>query len=133
MEVDFSGVDDVQSYLSVPEGRYRCRVSEVREGWTRDGHPRWTFRLEVSEGEFAGRTAAWDGLGWGEKGLKRAKHVLAGFGFDVSGRIDIEPADLLGQEAWVQVTAEDRLDPTSGVRQIRPRVPYLGYEALEAA
>ncbi len=130
MEVDFSGVDDVESYLSVPEGRYRCRVAEVREGWTREGSPRWTFRLEVSEGEFAGRTAAWDGIGWSERGLRRAKHVLAGLGFQVSGRLDIEPADLVGQEAFVQVTAEERTDPVTGSRQVRPRVPFSGYEAV---
>jgi hypothetical protein len=132
MEVDFSGVDDVESFLSVPEGRYRCRVGEVREGWTRDGQPRWTFRLEVSHGEYAGRTAAWDGLGWTERGLKRAKHVLAALGFDVGGRLELQPTDLVGHEAWVQVIAEERVDPQTSVRQVRPRVPFLGYEAVAA-
>ena len=77
MQVDFSLVDDVESFISVPEGIYLCRIADVREGVTRDGSPRWGIRLEVAEGEYAGRTAAWDGLPWSERGLPRVKQVLS--------------------------------------------------------
>lgn len=127
MDVDFSRIEDLEDYLSVPEGRYPCRIAEVREGVTRDGDVRWTFRLEVREGEFAGRTAAWDGISWSERGLRRAKFVLRMFGFNTNGRLELEPSDLVGLDAWVEVQAEERQDPTSGVRSVRPKVPYLGY------
>jgi hypothetical protein len=127
MDVDFSQIQDLEDYLSVPEGRYPCRIAEVREGVTRDGDVRWTFRLEVREGEFAGRTAAWDGISWSDRGLRRAKFVLRAFGFDTSGRLELEPGDLVGLDAWVEVQAEERQDPASGVRAVRPKVPYLGY------
>lgn len=131
MRFDFSRVEDVESYVSVPEGTYRCRVAEVREGRSRDGSPRWNLRLEVSTGEYAGRTAAWDSLTWSDRGVYRVKRVLAGLGLDVSGELEIEPPDLIGREAWVEVALEEREEPLTGRRQLRLRVPYDGFRACE--
>ena len=54
--------DEVTDFQSIPVGEYTVRVGEVRVGVTRDGSERWGMRLIVSEGDYAGRTAAWDGL-----------------------------------------------------------------------
>ncbi|QDU65710.1 DUF669 domain-containing protein [Engelhardtia mirabilis] len=131
MEVDFSEVEEVENYQSVPDGRYLCRVAEVRQGWTQAGDERWTFRLEVVEGDFAGKTAAWDGVSWGERGRRRAKHVLGSMGFDVAGRIALDAGDLIDRQARVTVIAEERVDAQSGVKQVRPRVPFQGYEPVD--
>ena len=131
MHIDFSDIGDVESYVSVPEGVYVCRIAEIREGVARNGSPRWALRLEVADGEYAGRTAAWDGLHWSERGLPRVKKILARLGFDVSGTLDVEPADLEGRRVKVQLLAEEREDPLTGQRIARLRVPYLGYEAVE--
>lgn len=128
MELDFSQVEDVEDYLSVPPGHYLCRVVEVREGWSRNGDSRWSVRLEVVDGDFAGKSAAWDFLTFGERGVRRAKHVLAAFGFETRGRLEIEPDDLVGRSALVRVVAEENVDNSTGVRQVRPRVPYDGYQ-----
>ncbi len=130
MKVDFSHVEDVESFVSIPEGTYACRVTDIREGLTRDGHPRWSFRLVVDAGEFAGRTAAWDSVSWSERGMRRAKHVLEMLGFDVQGEIDLESEDLVGRRASALIRFEEREDPVLGTRQIRPRVPYMGYSSL---
>ncbi len=127
MDVDFSQIEDIEDYLSVPVGHYQCRIAEVRDGWSRDGDVRWGIRLEVVDGDYAGRTAAWDGISFGERGLKRAKFVLTALGFDTSGRIEFEPEDLIDRRVWVEVIAEDRVDPNNGQRVIRPRVPFAGY------
>jgi hypothetical protein len=132
MRLDFKDVADVEDYTSVPPGHYPCRIAEVREGVSREGEPRWSFRLEVVEGDYAGRTAAWDGLSWGERGLKRAKYILSSFGFDVSGALDLDPNDLLGLSAWVEVENEEREDPTTGHSVVRPKVPFLGYTDANA-
>lgn len=132
MEVDFSQVEAVENYQSVPEGRYACRVAEVRQGWTQTGDERWSFRLEVVDGEYAGKTAAWDGISWGERGRRRAKHVLGSLGFDVEGRIALEAEELVDRRAMVTVGSEERVDPQTGCRQIRPRVPFQGYEPSDA-
>ncbi len=131
MQIDFSEVDDVQSFVSVPEGIYLCRIAEVREGLTREGHPRWSFKLEVAEGEYAGRTAAWDGLSWTPRGLPRAKQVLSLLGFDVTGVVEMQPADLMGLQVRAELIPEEREDPLTGRRVVRLRVPYNGYGAVE--
>lgn len=131
MQVDFSSIEDVESYISIPEGTYRSRVSEVRTSLTRDGSPRWAMRLEVVEGEFAGRTAGWDSLVWSERGLPRVKTVLECLGFDVSGSLDLDPDDLLGKEVSADFIPEEHEDPHSGRRISRLRVPYMGYRRLE--
>jgi hypothetical protein len=133
MRFDFSSVDDVETYVFVPEGEHDCRVADVREGTSRDGSVRWSFRLEVLGGEYAGRTAAWDSLTWSERGVYRVKKVLEAFGLDVKGELEIEPGDLLNLQARVRVIPEEREDPVTGRRQVRMRVPYLGYAPLRAA
>ena len=127
MRFDFSSVDDIDSYVFVPEGEHACRVADVREGTSRDGSVRWSFRLEVLDGEWAGRTAAWDSLTWSERGVYRVKKVLEALGLDVRGELEIQPQDLLNLQARVRVVPEEREDPVTGRRQVRMRVPYLGY------
>ena len=128
MKLDFSTIEDFESFVSIPEGTYLCRVAEVRVNSTRDGSPRWAVRLEVADGDYAGRTAAWDGLNFSERGLPRVKQVLAVFGFDVSGTLELEPDDLKDARARVQLVLEDREDPLTGTHKKRLRVPYAGYE-----
>ena len=41
MRIDFSRVEDVEAFASVPEGAYRVKVAEVRTSTTRDGDPLW--------------------------------------------------------------------------------------------
>ena len=131
MRFDFSTVDDVDSYVFVPEGDHDCRVADVREGTSRDGSVRWSFRLEVLGGQWAGRTAAWDSLTWSERGVYRVKKVLEAFGLDVRGELELDPKDLLNLRARVRVIPEEREDPVTGRRQVRMRVPYLGYTPIE--
>jgi|688.fasta_scaffold00591_43 hypothetical protein len=130
MRFDFSSVPDLDSYITVPEGKHHCRVAEVREGLSREGSARWSYRLEVVSGEFAGRTAAWDSLTWSERGIFRVKKVLEALGVDVRGVLEIEPADLISRQALVEIVPEEREDPVTGRRTVRMRVPYLGYEPL---
>jgi hypothetical protein len=132
MRFDFSSVDDIDSYVFVPEGEHNCRVADVRGGTSRDGSARWSVRLEVLDGEWAGRTAAWDSLTWSERGVYRVKMVLEALGLDVRGDLEIEPQDLLNLQALVRVVPEEREDPVTGRRQVRMRVPYLGYAPIGA-
>lgn len=130
MRYDFSSIHDIDSFVHVPEGRHHCRIADVREGRARDGSIRWSFRLEVVEGEFAGRTAAWDSLTWSERGIYRVKKVLETLGLNVQGVLEIETTDLVAREAIVMLTPEEREDPATGRRMVRMRVPYMGYEPV---
>jgi hypothetical protein len=132
MNYDFSLVDETESFISVPPGTYLCRIAEVREGTARDGSDRWSFRLEVAQGEYAGRTAAWDALTWSERGVLRVKKALEAFGFDVQGTLEIAPDDLKGVYVDADCIIEDWEDPRTGRRVPRLRVPFLGYRAADA-
>jgi len=133
MQYDFSGIDDVQSFVSVPAGSYRCRIAEVRPGQAKDGSARWSLRLEVAAGDYAGRTGAWDSVTWSERGVHRLKGVLRALGFDTSGILDVNPGDLVGREVDAELLEEEWEDPVTGRRQLRLRVPYAGYGRAEEA
>jgi hypothetical protein len=131
MQFDFSQVQDIDSFVSIPEGAYTCRIAEVREGVARDGSPRWSVRLEVSRGEYTGRTAGWDSLTWSDRGIRRVKRVLESLGLDVRGHVEVEAHDLLGREVRALFHSEEREDPHTGRRVLRLRVPYAGYAPLD--
>jgi hypothetical protein len=131
MRFDFSQIQDVESFVSIPEGSYVCRVAEVRDGVTRDGSVRWSLRLEVAQGEYAGRTAGWDGLHWSDRGIVRVKRVLEILGFDVRGELELEPEQLIGTRAKVEFRSEQWNDPVSGRQVLRLSVPYAGYSPIE--
>lgn len=131
MQVDFRHVDDVESFVSVPEGVYVCTIREVRETTTRDGAPRWWYRMEVAEGDHAGRTGAWDGISFSDRAMGRAKKVLQALGFDTNGVIELDSQDLVGCTARVELVLEEREDQLSGRRVARMRVPYMGYQPVE--
>ena len=63
-------------------------------------------------------------------GLPRVKQVLQRFGFDVSGTVELETSDLIDLKARAQCLLEEYEDKLTGRRQIRLRVPYLGYESV---
>ena len=127
MKFDFKSVAERDIFSSVPEGIHACRVTEVREGNARDGSPRWNMKLEVIDGEFAGKVAGWDSLTWSERGVHRVQQVLIALGVDARGEVDLEPGELVGCEAHVQFELEEREDPNTGRRQVRLRVPYSGF------
>ena len=95
-----------------------------------DGSERWSFRLEVDEGEYAGRTAGWDSITWSERGIHRVKSFLKALGVDVSGRVELAVADLVGLRMRATFELEEREDPLTGRHLLRLRVPYAGYGTL---
>ena len=129
MRQDFSTVPEPETHLvTVPPGRYLCRVRQVHERTTRDGaNAQWAIVLDVAEGEHAGRLAAWDNLTFSERGLPRVKMALRAFGFDVTGVVDLEPDQLQGRRALVDLVETQWTDPRTGHRTHRLSVPFSGY------
>jgi hypothetical protein len=133
MKYDFSEVEDVDVFVSIPEGEYLCRVAEVREGTARDESLRWSLRLEVVGGELSGRTAGWDSMTWSSRGVHRVKHVLGALGFEMEGTVDVDSEELLGRQAHVTFREEEWENPETGRRQVRLCVPFIGYRSEEEA
>ncbi len=127
MQIDLTNVENIEDLRSVPPGEYLCRVIEVRESRSPAGHVRWGIRWEVDHGEWQGRTACWDSLHWSERGKPRAKFLLQVLGFPVTGKLEIQPQELVGLKALVIVQPEEREDPSTGMRKLVNRVPFTGY------
>ena len=127
MRWDFTDVSETEDFTSVPPGWYSVAIEEIREGLTRDGDARWGLCLVVTRGEYAGRVAAWDGLVWSDRCAPRVKRVLEILGVDTGGEVELEPHDLKGRRADVQLVPEEWEHPVTGRRQKRNRVSYNGY------
>lgn len=132
MEVDFDGLEETTDYVSVPAGIYLCQIADVRIGSTRGGDERWGLRLVVAEGEHAGRQAAWDSLVFSPRGRPRVRRVLHAFGLPSTGKVKLEPSDLEGRRAFVEVRPTEYV-AGSGETIRRNEVPYDGYRALDGA
>lgn len=131
MRFDFDSVASDRMFTSVPEGTHVCHITEVREQTARDGSPRWIFRLVVTTGDFAGRTAGWDSITWSERGVHRVQQVLCALGVDARGEVELDASELIGLRARVRFELEEREDAKTGRRDLWLRVPYAGYSALE--
>lgn len=132
MEIDLSKKDNVSDYVTVPPGTYLCRVTQAVRGTTRKGDERWGICLTVAEGEFIGRQAAWDGLVFSERGTARVRRVLTALGLPSEGRVQVEPEDLVGRQAFVTVKPDRFEDPATGRVFNRNQVPYDGYLPCES-
>lgn len=129
MEIDFDATDRVSDFVTVPAGTYVCRIAEIRPGATRAGDERWSMRLVVAEGQHVGKQAAWDSLVFSARGRARARMVLQALGLPASGKVQIEPTDLEGRAALVEIRPAEYQSPSGEVVR-RNEVPYDGFRAL---
>lgn len=129
MEIDFDASDRVSDFVTVPAGTYLCRVAEIRTGSTRAGDERWSMRLVVAEGQHIGKQAAWDSLVFSTRGRARARTVLQALGLPAAGKVQLEPADLEGRSALVEVRPAEYQGPSGEIVR-RNEVPYDGYRVV---
>ena len=132
MDINFDKKPPPIDYIAIPAGSYVCRITEVRTGSTRAGDPRWSLKLVVAEGQHVGKQAAWDSLVFSPRGQARARMVLQALGLPSSGRVQLEPADLEGRHALVEVRPVEYQSP-AGATVRRNEVPYDGYAAAPDA
>lgn len=113
-------------FVTVPPGRYLCRVAEVRTGTTPGGNERWSLSLIVAGGEYTGRLAAWDSIMFAARGQARARRVLRALGLTRRRGVAIQPDDLRDHTAIVEVRpVEHRTAHGDSVR--RNEVPNDGW------
>jgi hypothetical protein len=120
----------VADFVTVPAGAYVCRVAQVRPGTTRAGDERWSLRVVIADGPHVGKDAAWDSLVFSTRGRMRARAVLAALGLPTVGRVTIEPSDLMGRVALVEVRPAEYVSP-DGTTVRRNEVPYDGWRSAE--
>ena len=132
MNLDSDADGPVLDFVTVPAGAYRVRITDVRPGTTRAGAERWSVRLTVAEGAQGGKQAAWDSLVFSPRGRARARQVLLALGLPAKGRVAIEPADLLGREAMVEIRPA-QYQSVDGSTIRRNEVPYDGWRPVGPA
>lgn len=130
MEIDFDARDSISDFVTVPAGTYLCRITEIRPGTTRAGDERWSLRLVVAAGQHVGKQAAWDSLVFSTRGRARARIVLQALGLPTSGKVQIEPADLEGRQALVEIRPAEYQSPNGDLVR-RNEVPYDGYRPAD--
>lgn len=103
--VDFDNVED-SAYEALPKGRYGMVVEECEFTYSQAGNPMWTMKLEVEEGEYAGRklfshmVMAGKGMPITKKQLARiAPHLL-------EGPFDPEDEEIIEQMVGLRVVAQ---------------------------
>jgi hypothetical protein len=128
VQFDFDKQRALTDYVTIPAGTYLCRIDEVRAGTTRAGDERWSMRLVVAEGQHVGKQAAWDSLVFSARGQARARLVLQALGLPHTGVVQLEPRDLEGRSALVEVRPAEYQSPAGGVVR-RNEVPYDGFRA----
>lgn len=127
MKIDWDCVEGATDYVTVPAGTYLCKITEVQTGSTRAGDDRWGLRLTVAEGEFIGRQAAWDSLVFSPRGLARVRQVFTALRLPTQGHTDVDPEDLMGRQAFVEVRHGEYRSPETGQVVRRNEVPYSAY------
>jgi len=118
----------VCDFTQVPAGRYLCAIDDVRPGTTRAGDERWSVLLTVADGPYVGRMAGWDALVFSIRGRARARMVLKALGLPAKGRVTVEPADLRGRTAFVDVRPAEYVG-ADGTTVRRNEVPYDGWHS----
>ena len=118
-----NGVDD---FVVVGEGEYRMRVGAANVVNGADGRVSWMLRMELVDGDMAGRTAVLDWLNFDPRGMRRARFVLEALGFDVSGPLEVDAHELIGRKACVRIMTEETQRETDQRTQRRSRITYDG-------
>jgi len=124
VKINFKDVPDAEEFEVLPDGEYMVEVSGVEEKETKGGDTYWNLKHVVIEGEHEGRFI-FDNITFNDKGLPRVKLVFSRLGIDVSGKIEIEPEDLVGERAYVTVAAQEYDGKT------RSKVEFAGYRKID--
>jgi hypothetical protein len=90
------------------------------------------MRLQVAEGEFTGRLAAWDNLVFSARGLNRVKLILKALGLPADGKIDLKPEDLADRRVFAEIRPAEYHSP-EGIMTRRNEIPYDGYRAVSGS
>jgi hypothetical protein len=98
---DFTNVD---SFETIPQGKYTCYLFDVDEKTTRKGDPMYVLILKIAEGEHKGRQLFYN-LPVMRQTMWKIKESIEAFGLELpKGPISIDFDDLLGKKVKAIVT-----------------------------
>ena len=105
VNLDFTDVKD--GFEVVPAGKYPAKVVGCEKKRNKaDTGDNLNFTYEICDGGEYDGSRVFDTCALSKNALWRLKAVLKALGFDVSGAIDFEPADVIGLECSIEVITE---------------------------
>ncbi len=112
--VDFSQVGD-STFEAIPRGMYGCVVDELTfEHSQRSGNPMWSWRLEVEDGDYAGRKLFFHTVFAGD-GLARTKKTIGRIAPDLlEGPFNPEEVATSGKLVGLRLKARVDIRPYEG-------------------
>lgn len=101
--IDFS---DIEDFEPVPAGVYDAEIIQSKPGKSKAGYPKITLQWRILEGEMENRRIFQD-LTFHPKALFATKAVLVGLGFDKEFKGEVDPEELIGLNATINVAVEE--------------------------
>jgi hypothetical protein len=122
-QVDWDSVEDTEpATRTLPPGWYECQLQAVDVGTTQHGDEMWTCKWGVIAGVHKERHFL-DRWVWSRKGLQRIKIILKKLGLQPTGQASLEPEDIGGTYAHVEVKVQQYTDRNGVLRETN--VPTL--------
>ena len=95
---------DVNSFETIPQGKYTCYLFDVDERTTKAGAPMYVLILKIADGEYKGRQLFYN-LPVMKQTMWKIKESIEAFGLELpKGPISIDFDDLLGKKVKAIVT-----------------------------
>lgn len=131
--VNLADVEEDKGFEVVPRGVYSAVVDSVEFGYSqRSGNPMWTWRFEISDGEYAGRKLFFHST-FNEGGLPRTKKTLSRVAPELlegafSPEAIADDGVLLGKECQLRVDIRKyEGQPRNNVRDVLAPVDGRGF------
>jgi hypothetical protein len=105
MQLDFTNVKTLDTN-PVPAGEYYIQVVACKPSVSKNGKPMIEWQFRIADGEYENRRLFMNNV-LQENSLWKLKQTLQGLGFteeDLEGPIDFEPGEMIGLEAYANVT-----------------------------
>lgn len=105
--VDFSKVEEIGEFSTIPDGTYAVEVHEVKEKKTNDGqYDMFNLTLKVLEGEYEGRYI-FDNMTFKPgKPMQFVKHVVRALGI-MDDKFNLTADSLIERQAIVEVIVDE--------------------------
>lgn len=131
--VDFNDVEDV-TFEAIPVGIYPVTIADCEFTYSQNsGNPMWTLRLEVTDGEYAGRVL-FNHLVFAGKGLPMTKRQLKRIVPDLvsGGAFDPQDPDVIAQMLGMNLKAKVtvRIYEGRNTNNVRDLFPDEGGESF---
>jgi len=108
MRIDYEVDENAGVYSPLPAGKYRVKVLEVEDGYSKAGDPKLNMKLAVVDQSDRWVYHTLTFIPKGQPGHGIAVHSLKCFGFSIDkSRVNFDSDDIVGKEAMADLIIEE--------------------------